>query len=93
MLLRMNDTDEGRQLIRAFADHIRAGVDNKQPEDDTRSEQGLFMEFADGQQLPATVPRNTTISEMTKEFAELVQIDESDVSVVLKVHVVEDHID
>jgi len=94
MLLRMNDTDEGRQLIRAFADHIRAGVDNKQPEDsDTRSEQGLFMEFADGQQLPATVPRNTTISEMTKEFAELVQVNESDVSVILKVHVVEDHID
>jgi len=94
MLLSMKDTDEGRQLVRAFADHIHAGVQHKQTEDsEPNTEKGLFMEFADGQLLPATVPRNTTISEMTKEFAELVQVDESDVSVVLKVHVVEDYID
>ncbi|KEQ72255.1 hypothetical protein M436DRAFT_65021 [Aureobasidium namibiae CBS 147.97] len=85
MLLSMNDSDEGRQLIRAFADHIRAGVDNNQTENsNSNTEQGLSMEFADGQRLPATVPRSTTISEMTKEFAELIQVNESDISVVLK---------
>lgn len=94
MLLSMNDTDKGRQLIRAFTDHIRAGLDTKEPEhSDPETEKGLLMEAANGQCYPATVPCNTTISELTKEFAELVKVSESDISVVLRVRVVEDHID
>lgn len=93
MLLSMTDTDKGRRLIRAFTDHICAGLGTKQPEDsNSNTEKGLLMEFA-GQSYPATVPRNTTISEMTKEFAEMIQVNESDISVILKVRVVEHHID
>ena len=96
MLLSMNDTDKGRQLIHAFTDHIRAGLNPSEPGDsDPGTEQGLLMEFdsGSGQLFPAAVARNTTISELAKEFAIMVKANESDVDIILKVRVVEDHID
>jgi hypothetical protein len=91
LLLSMGDTDKGRQLIRAFADHIRAGVDGVG--DSTAStDQELFMEFPDGQCYPATVPHDTAISDIIKEFADMIKAKESDISVMLKLRV-EDHID
>jgi hypothetical protein len=93
LLLSMNDTDKGRQLIRAFADHIRAGVDNLGTGDSTAStDQELFMEFPDGQCYPATVPHDTAISDIIKEFADMIKAKESDISVMLKLRV-EDQID
>lgn len=93
MLLTMSDTEKGCQLIRAFADHIRAGVDNLDPGDSTAStDQELFMEFPDGQCYPATVPHDTAISDIIKEFADMIIAKESDISVMLKLRV-EDQID
>jgi hypothetical protein len=93
LLLSMGDTDKGRQLIRAFADHIRAGVDNLGTGDSTAStDQELFMEFPDGQCYPATVPHDTAISDIIKEFADMIKAKESDISVMLKLRV-EDQID
>lgn len=91
MLLGMNDTDKGRQLIRAFTDPICATLGTSEAEG-SNTEKDLLMEFADGQCYHATVHRDTTISEMTKAFAEMVKLNESDISVVLKVRVVEDQI-
>jgi len=49
MLLRMNDTQNGRQLVPAFTNHIRAWNDSTKLEDsNSNSEPGLFMELADG---------------------------------------------
>jgi hypothetical protein len=91
MLFAMNDTDKGRQLIRAFADHLRAGVDAANIGNSTSStQQELFMEFPDGSGLTAFVPHNTPVSKMIKDISDFVLAEESEVSIVLKVRV-EDH--
>jgi hypothetical protein len=91
MLLDMDDTEKGRQLIRAFTDHIRAGIDGIDTVNSTPStQQELFMEFPDGSGLTAFVPHKTSVSKIIKDFADFVLADESEVSIVLKVRI-EDH--
>jgi hypothetical protein len=88
MLLGMNDTDKGRQLIRAYADHIRAGVDGSDTGDSIPiTHQELSMEFPDGSGLTATVPLHTTVSAVVKDLAKMAEVKESDISIVLKVRV------
>jgi hypothetical protein len=91
MLFAMKDTEKGRQLIRAFTDHIRAGIDGSDTGNLTPStQQELFMEFPDGSGLTAFVPLGTPVSQIVKDCADFVLADESEVSIVLKVRV-EDH--
>jgi hypothetical protein len=91
MLFSMNDTERGRQLIRAFTDHIRAGIDGIDTGNSTPStRQELFMEFPDGSGLTAFVPLGTPVSQIVKDCADFVLADESEVSIVLKIRV-EDH--
>jgi hypothetical protein len=88
MLLGMNDTEKGRQLIRAFSDHIRAGIDGSDTGDSIPStQQELFMEFPDGSGLTATVPLHTTVSAVVKDLAKMAEVKQSDISIVLKVRV------
>jgi hypothetical protein len=91
MLFAMNDTEKGRQLIRAFTDHIRAGIDGIDTGNSTPStQQDLFMEFPDGSGLTAFVPHNTPVSKMIKDISDFVLAEDSEVSIVLKVRV-DDH--
>jgi hypothetical protein len=88
MLFAMDDTDKGRQLIRAFTDHIRAGLDTAEIETPSSSApQELIMEIPGGQRIPVTVPQDTSISDIVKDFADFAHIKESEIGVVLKVRV------
>lgn len=87
VLLRMDDPEKGRQLIRAVADHLRASVEGTNmtattPNTDSKE---ILVEFETGQCLPAAVSSETTIKEMVKECASLIGKHESDISIVLKV--------
>lgn len=88
MLLDMNDTEKGRQLIAAFGDHIRASVESKQMT--AAGDIELLTEFPGGQYIPATVTHETTVSELIKECASLTRTNESDIRIVLKIGVKDD---
>jgi hypothetical protein len=90
LLFSMDDTDNGRQLIRAFTDHVRAGLDLAETETETSSlntPQELILETPGGQCIPVTVPQNTSISDIVKDFADMTHTKESEIGVVLKVRV------
>jgi hypothetical protein len=88
LLFSMGDTEKGRQLIRAFTDHIRAGLDAAETETSSlNTPRELILEIPGGQRIPVTVPQNTSISEVVKDFADLTHIKESEIGVVLKVRV------
>ncbi|THZ08014.1 hypothetical protein D6C91_10178 [Aureobasidium pullulans] len=86
MLLDMNDTAKGRELIRAFADHIHAGGNTSMNDVAALdAEQEIFMEVSSGSRLGATVPQNTALGNVIKQVAKMAHVDESEVCVILKV--------
>ncbi|THY25314.1 hypothetical protein D6D01_05109 [Aureobasidium pullulans] len=86
ILLDMNDTAKGRELIRAFADHIHAGGDTSMNDVAAPdAEQEIFMEVSSGSRLGATVPQNTALGNVIKQVAKMARVDESEVCVILKV--------
>ncbi|KAI5237805.1 hypothetical protein E4T42_09142 [Aureobasidium subglaciale] len=86
MLLDQKGTAEGRELIRAFSDHIRAGVEAGNMEATTPdSEQEIWMEFSAGQRLSARVANDTGIKHVIEEFAKMTHSTASEVYVMLKV--------
>ena len=86
MLLDMNDTAKGRELIRAFADHIHAGGNTSMNDVAAPdAEQEIFMEVSSGSRLGATVPQNTALGNVIKQVAKMAHVDESEVCVILKV--------
>lgn len=88
LLFSMGDTEKGRQLIRAFTDHIRAGLDAAETEtSSSNTPRALILDIPGGQRIPVTVPQNTRISDVVKDFANLTQTKESEIGVVLKVRV------
>ncbi|KAI5264107.1 hypothetical protein E4T47_08844 [Aureobasidium subglaciale] len=86
MLLDNKGTAEGRELIRAFSDHIRAGVEAGDMDATTpNSEQEIWMEFSAGQRLSARVANDTGIKHVIEEFAKMTHSRESEIYVMLKV--------
>ncbi|THZ28722.1 hypothetical protein D6C89_02438 [Aureobasidium pullulans] len=86
MLLDINDTAKGRELIRAFADHIHAGGNTSMNDVAAPdAEQEIFMEVSSGSRLGATVPQNTALGNVIKQVAKMAHVDESEVCVILKV--------
>jgi len=86
MLLDMTDTAKGRELIRAFADHIHAGVDLSIGGVATPDgQQEIWMEVSGGQRLAATIPQHTTLINAIKEFATMTSADQSEVRIIFKV--------
>ncbi|KAI5196596.1 hypothetical protein E4T39_07726 [Aureobasidium subglaciale] len=79
MLLDGKDTAKGRELIRAFSDHIRAGVIAGNMEAATPdSDQEIWMEFSAGQRLSAQVSNDTKIKHVINDFAKLTHSEDSE---------------